>query len=67
MPRVDVLTNIASVRITSNKSYTGGLFILDAAAMPVGCGTWPSFWVRRLSIARGRHTAKSLLNADQWT
>ncbi|KAG8221034.1 concanavalin A-like lectin/glucanase domain-containing protein [Butyriboletus roseoflavus] len=33
-----------SVRITSNKNYTGGLFILDAAAMPVGCGTWPSFW-----------------------
>ncbi|KAI6116827.1 hypothetical protein EDD16DRAFT_1896396 [Pisolithus croceorrhizus] len=37
--------NRPSVRITSNKSYTGGLFILDAAAMPVGCGTWPSFWV----------------------
>ncbi|KAI6096989.1 glycoside hydrolase family 16 protein [Pisolithus croceorrhizus] len=36
--------NRPSVRITSNKSYTGGLFILDAAAMPVGCGTWPSFW-----------------------
>jgi len=33
-----------SVRITSNNAYTGGLFILDAAAMPVGCGTWPSFW-----------------------
>jgi len=36
--------NRNSVRITSNKNYTGGLFILDAAAMPVGCGTWPSFW-----------------------
>jgi len=36
--------NRPSVRITSNKTYTGGLFILDAAAMPVGCGTWPSFW-----------------------
>ncbi|KAL4062593.1 glycoside hydrolase family 16 protein [Scleroderma yunnanense] len=36
--------NRPSVRITSNKSYTGGLFILDAAAMPVGCGTWPAFW-----------------------
>jgi len=36
--------NRNSVRITSSKTYTGGLFILDAAAMPVGCGTWPSFW-----------------------
>ncbi|KAF8448917.1 glycoside hydrolase family 16 protein [Boletus edulis BED1] len=33
-----------SVRITSNNVYSGGLFILDAVAMPVGCGTWPSFW-----------------------
>ena len=44
--RHELLTHIGSVRITSNKNYTGGLFILDAAAMPVGCGTWPSFWVR---------------------
>ncbi|KAG9309025.1 glycoside hydrolase family 16 protein [Chiua virens] len=36
--------NRNSVRITSNDDYTGGLFILDAVAMPVGCGTWPSFW-----------------------
>ncbi|KIK98227.1 glycoside hydrolase family 16 protein [Paxillus rubicundulus Ve08.2h10] len=36
--------NRDSVRITSNKNYSSGLFILDAAAMPVGCGTWPSFW-----------------------
>ncbi|KAI5999295.1 glycoside hydrolase family 16 protein [Pisolithus orientalis] len=36
--------NRPSVRITSNKSYSSGLFILDAATMPVGCGTWPSFW-----------------------
>ncbi|KAF8553594.1 glycoside hydrolase family 16 protein [Imleria badia] len=41
---VPVGGNRNSVRITSDKSYTGGLFILDAAAMPVGCGTWPSFW-----------------------
>ncbi|KAF8141503.1 glycoside hydrolase family 16 protein [Boletus edulis] len=41
---VPVGGNRNSVRITSNKNYTGGLFILDAAAMPVGCGTWPSFW-----------------------
>ncbi|KAN0088379.1 glycoside hydrolase family 16 protein [Tylopilus felleus] len=36
--------NRNSVRITSNKQYNGGLFILDVAAMPVGCGTWPSIW-----------------------
>lgn len=33
-----------SVRITSQKSYNGGLFVMDAAQMPVGCSTWPSFW-----------------------
>ncbi|KIM65978.1 glycoside hydrolase family 16 protein, partial [Scleroderma citrinum Foug A] len=36
--------NRPSVRITSNKSYNSGLFILDAAMMPVGCATWPAFW-----------------------
>ncbi|KAG2157675.1 glycoside hydrolase family 16 protein [Suillus bovinus] len=34
----------ASVRITSQNSYDGGLFIFDASYMPVGCSTWPSFW-----------------------
>ncbi|KAI9724722.1 MAG: hypothetical protein M1828_003591 [Chrysothrix sp. TS-e1954] len=34
-----------SVRLTSNKAYTEGLFILDAAHMPGGiCGTWPAWW-----------------------
>lgn len=35
----------ASVRITSNKAYDSGLVILDAEHMPVGCGTWPAFWM----------------------
>lgn len=42
-------TNVASgtgrksIRITSNKSYNHGLFILDLAHMPGGiCGTWPA-------------------------
>lgn len=42
-------TNVASgtgrksIRITSNKSYDHGLFILDLAHMPGGtCGTWPA-------------------------
>ncbi|KAE8148020.1 concanavalin A-like lectin/glucanase domain-containing protein [Aspergillus avenaceus] len=44
-------TNVAgdgrpSVRITSNKSYNQGLFILDLAHMPGSvCGTWPAFWL----------------------
>ncbi|RVX69220.1 hypothetical protein B0A52_07196 [Exophiala mesophila] len=44
-------TNVASgsgrqsVRITSKKSYTHGLIILDSSHMPGGiCGTWPAFW-----------------------
>ena len=36
----------ASVRLTSNKSYQSGLFILDVEHMPGGvCGTWPAFWM----------------------
>lgn len=34
-------TGRGSVRLTSNKSYNSGLFILDVAHMPIGCGTWP--------------------------
>ncbi|KAJ7151515.1 glycoside hydrolase family 16 protein [Mycena filopes] len=33
-----------SIRITTNKSFTGGLVIMDAVHMPTGCGTWPAFW-----------------------
>ncbi|KKY17376.1 hypothetical protein UCRPC4_g05620 [Phaeomoniella chlamydospora] len=34
-----------SVRISSTKSYTHGLFIGDFGHMPGGiCGTWPAFW-----------------------
>jgi hypothetical protein len=36
--------NRNSVRIGSNKAYDGGLFIADLAAMPYGCGVWPSWW-----------------------
>jgi hypothetical protein len=35
-----------SVRLTSNKAYTHGLFIADISHMPGGiCGTWPAFWL----------------------
>jgi hypothetical protein len=35
----------ASVRLTSNKAYTHGLFIADISHMPGGiCGVWPAFW-----------------------
>ncbi|KAG6811645.1 hypothetical protein H0H92_006460 [Tricholoma furcatifolium] len=33
-----------SVRISTQKTYNGGLFIADFAAMPVGCSTWPAYW-----------------------
>ncbi|KAJ7579813.1 glycoside hydrolase family 16 protein [Mycena floridula] len=33
-----------SVRISTKKQYTGGLFISDFVAMPYGCSTWPAYW-----------------------
>ncbi|KAK4101702.1 glycoside hydrolase family 16 protein [Parathielavia hyrcaniae] len=44
-------TGRPSVRVTSRKSYTKGLFIADIAHMPAGaggsgsCGLWPAFWM----------------------
>jgi hypothetical protein len=44
-------TGRASVRVTSRKAYTKGLFIADIAHMPAGtaesssCGLWPAFWM----------------------
>ncbi|KAG6008601.1 hypothetical protein E4U21_004241 [Claviceps maximensis] len=35
-----------SVRVTSQKSFTHGLFIADIAHMPGSiCGTWPAYWM----------------------
>lgn len=35
-----------SVRVTSQKAFTGGLFTADIAHMPGSiCGTWPAFWM----------------------
>jgi len=36
--------NRNSVRIQSQKTYTGGLFILDTNHAPWGCGIWPAWW-----------------------
>ncbi|KIP03265.1 glycoside hydrolase family 16 protein [Phlebiopsis gigantea 11061_1 CR5-6] len=33
-----------SIRITTQKTYTGALLIMDSVHMPTGCGTWPAFW-----------------------
>jgi hypothetical protein len=33
-----------SIRLTSHKSYSSGLIVLDVEHMPAGCGTWPAFW-----------------------
>lgn len=44
-------TGRRSVRVTSKKAYTKGLFIADIAHMPAGaagsgsCGLWPAFWL----------------------
>ncbi|KAH7123662.1 concanavalin A-like lectin/glucanase domain-containing protein [Dendryphion nanum] len=34
-----------SIRITSKKAFDAGLVVLDVEHMPVGCGTWPAFWM----------------------
>ncbi|EAU92620.1 endo-1,3(4)-beta-glucanase [Coprinopsis cinerea okayama7 len=37
--------NRKSIRITTQHTFDrGGLVIMDATHMPVGCGTWPAFW-----------------------
>ncbi|CCG81318.1 Probable glycosidase C21B10.07 [Taphrina deformans PYCC 5710] len=33
-----------SVRISSKRQYTKGLFVLDLHHMPEACGAWPAFW-----------------------
>ncbi|KAH6916775.1 endo-1,3(4)-beta-glucanase [Coprinopsis sp. MPI-PUGE-AT-0042] len=39
-----VPANRRSIRITTEAQFNGGLVIMDAVHMPVGCGTWPAFW-----------------------
>jgi len=36
--------NRQSVRIFTQSSFNGGLFIMDSVHMPTGCGIWPAFW-----------------------
>lgn len=36
--------NRESVRVSSNKIYNTGLFVLDINRAPWGCGVWPAFW-----------------------
>jgi hypothetical protein len=33
--------NRMSIRIQTQQSWNGGLFIMDSVHMPTGCGTWP--------------------------
>lgn len=35
---------VFSIRISSNKTYSGGLFIADFIAMPHGCSIWGAYW-----------------------
>jgi hypothetical protein len=34
-----------SVRISSKKQYSTGLFVFDILHTPIGCGTWPALWL----------------------
>jgi len=34
-----------SIRMQTNTAYNEGLFVLDLNHMPVGCGTWPAWWL----------------------
>ena len=34
-----------SIRLASNQSFNGGLFIFDIQHMPEGLGTWPAMWL----------------------
>lgn len=54
-----------SVRVTSQKAFTHGLFIADIAHMPSStCGVWPAFWMfgpewptsGEIDIIEGIHT-----------
>ena len=38
--QLDIHPLLASVRIQTKKKYNGGLFLLDVAKAPWGCGTW---------------------------
>ncbi|KAG8990408.1 hypothetical protein FRB90_001770 [Tulasnella sp. 427] len=46
--RVDTTGQISggrkAIRIHSEQTFNGGLWVLDAMHMPTGCGTWPAFW-----------------------
>jgi len=34
-----------SVRLEGKRRFDRGLFVLDVAHMPAGCGVWPAFWL----------------------
>lgn len=38
-------TGRKSVRITSKKRYSRGLFVFDIVNTPYGCSTWPALWL----------------------
>ncbi|KAG9223169.1 glycoside hydrolase family 16 protein, partial [Pleurotus ostreatus PC15] len=48
-----VAANRKSIRITTQSTWNGGLFIMDAVHMPTGCGTWPAFWSNGPDWPRG--------------
>lgn len=45
------LSGRPSVRINSQKNYSDGVYVLDAAHMPVGCSVWPAWWTVTSKLA----------------
>ncbi|KAF9006097.1 concanavalin A-like lectin/glucanase domain-containing protein [Cyathus striatus] len=37
-------TNRDSVRIQTQQTYNGGIFVADFSGMPFGCSVWPAYW-----------------------
>ncbi|KAJ9104230.1 hypothetical protein QFC19_004047 [Naganishia cerealis] len=64
-----------SVRISSKDRFNDGIYILDLAHMPVGCGTWPAYWTTtehgwpaggEIDILEGAN-ALPVINSTAWT
>lgn len=57
----DASTGRYSVRITSKKQYTSGLFVFDVLNAPYGCSTWPALWLADPSDWPGNGTCLTIL------
>ncbi|KAJ1442676.1 hypothetical protein B484DRAFT_414706, partial [Ochromonadaceae sp. CCMP2298] len=46
-PHTDPPTHdrLSSIRLEGLSNFSSGLFVLDVAHLPTGCGSWPAFWL----------------------